>query len=167
MNIEGGKIYNGIGPNLDWSGMGYRTAVYDRQPFVFPNSSYLDPATSTYVKNTDVVLKDANGNSGFWGETINRGVAANYVTSADFWKLREVSLAYDVDPKLWGNNTNIIKGITISAQARNLFMWLAKDNYYTDPEYSSPGADSNGIGVNGISNTPPSRFYGATISVKF
>lgn len=163
----GGKIFNGIGQNLDWSGMSYRTAIYDRQPFVFPNSSYLDPSTNTYVKNTSVVLKDANGNTGFWGETTNRNVAANYVTSADFWKLREIALSYDVDPKLWGGNTKVIKGIIVSAQARNLFMWLAKDNYYTDPEYSSPGADSNGIGVNGIANTPPSRFYGATISVRF
>jgi hypothetical protein len=44
---------------------------------------------------------------------------------------------------------------------------MAKDNLYTDPEFSSAGNDSNGIGITGLGSAPPSRFYGATISFKF
>lgn len=163
----GYKIFNGIGPELDWSGTGYRTAIYNRQRFVFPNSVIADPANAgKYITNTNVTVKNANGNSGFWSDNINRDVSSNYVTSGDFWKLREVNLAYDV-PVTFLAKTKFIKGVTISAQGRNLMMWLAKDNYYTDPEFSAGGSDSNGIGLNSIDQTPPSRYYGGTITFKF
>jgi len=160
----GYQIYNAMGTELDWSGTGYRTAIYNRQRFVFPNSVYWDG--SKYVPNTSIEIKNGNGNNGFWTDGINRDVSSNYVTSADFWKLREISLAYDVPYSVLGR-TKVIKGLRLSVQARNLLVWMAKDNYYTDPEYSDAGNDSNGIGLTGIGQTPPSRYYGATISVKF
>jgi TonB-linked SusC/RagA family outer membrane protein len=163
----GYNIYNGIGTELDWSGTGYRTAVYDRKSFVFPNSVYEDPSKpGTYIKNTAITIANGNGNNGFWTDNVNRGVTSNYVTSANFWKLREISIGYDVPASLLAR-TKAIKSATISIQGRNLFMWLAKDNIYTDPEYSAAGSDNNGIGLNSLDQTPPSRFYGATISVKF
>ena len=168
LEYRGGyKVFNGIGTGLDWSGMGYRTAVYNRQSFVFPNSVYEDPSKpGTYLTNTSILIANGNGNNGFWTDDINRGVSSNYVTSGEFWKLREVAVSYDL-PRSLLDKRGIIKGATISVQARNLFMWLAKDNLYTDPEYSDAGNDSNGIGLNSESQTPPSRFYGATISIKF
>lgn len=163
----GYKIYNGIGTELDWAGTGYRNAVYQRQDFVFPNSVYEDPnKPGSYIKNTTVTVNNGNGNNGFWSDDINRGVTSNYVTSGDFWKLREVSLSYDVPAAVLAK-TKVFKSATISVQGRNLFMWLSKDNLYTDPEYSDLGADSNAIGLNGLGQTPPSRFYGATLSLKF
>jgi outer membrane receptor protein involved in Fe transport len=163
----GYKIFNGIGTELDWSGTGYRTALYNRQRFVFPNSVIADPGNAgKYMTNTNVTVKNGNGNNGFWSDGINRDVTSNYVTSGDFWKLREVTLAYDV-PSTFLAKTKYIKGITISAQGRNLMMWLAKDNYYTDPEFSAGGSDSNGIGLNSIDQAPPSRYYGGTITFKF
>lgn len=163
----GYKIYNGIGPELDWAGTGYRTAVYNRQSFIFPNSVYEDPSKpGTYIKNTSVSIANGNGNNGFWTDDVNRGVSSNYVTSGNFWKLREIALSYDIPSSLLAK-TKSIKGITLSVQARNLFVWLAKDNIYTDPEYSSAGNDNNGVGLNNLNQTPPSRFYGGTISFKF
>jgi len=163
----GYQVFNGIGTELDWSGTGYRTAVYNRQRFVFPNSVIADPNNpGKYAPNTNVTIKNGNGNNGFWTDGINRDVTSNYVTSGKFWKLREVTLAYDVPSSLL-NKTKYIRGITISAQGRNLLMWLSKDNYYTDPEFSAGGADNNGIGLNSIDQAPPSRYYGGTITVKF
>jgi hypothetical protein len=168
LEYRGGyKIFNGLGTGLDWSGMGYRTAVYNRQSFVFPNSVYADPSKpGTYIKNTSILIANGNGNNGFWTDDINRGVSSNYVTSGEFLKLREIAISYDL-PRSMLDKGGIVKGATISVQARNLFMWLAKDNIYTDPEYSDAGNDSNGIGLNSENQTPPSRFYGATISIKF
>ena len=163
----GYKIYNSMGTELDWSGTGIRTAAYNRQSFVYPNSVYADPnKPGTYVKNTSVAISNGNGNNGFWTDGINRDVTSNYLTSGNFWKLREVSIAYDVPTKIFGNR-NVFKGLTVSLQGRNLFLWLAKDNLYTDPEYSSAGNDNNGIGITGLDSAPPSRFYGATLSFKF
>ncbi len=160
----GYQVFNNMGGELDWSGTGYRTIAFNRERFVFPNSVYEDPQKpGTYITNTNITVKDGND---FWSNNINRDVTSNYVTSGDFWKLREISLAYTLPSNLL-NQTKFIKGATISVQARNLFMWLAKDNYYTDPEYSDAGNDSNGIGLTGLGQTPPSRFYGATLSLTF
>jgi TonB-linked SusC/RagA family outer membrane protein len=162
----GYQIFNSIGSEMDWSGTGWRTALYDRKRFVFPNSVIADPSNpGKYIKNTNIEIANGNGNNGFWTDGINRDVTSNYVTSADFWKLRELSLAYNV-PASYLAKTKFIKGCTVSVQGRNLFVWLAKDNYYTDPEYSSAGNTSNGIGLTGY-QTPPSRYYGATVSFKF
>ena len=93
-------------------------------------------------------------------------MTSNYVTSGNFLKLREAVISYDV-PASALQKIKVIKGLTVSVQGRNLLMFMAKDNYYTDPEYSSGGSDNNGIGLNSISQTPPSRYYGGTITFKF
>ncbi|HEX6431952.1 MAG TPA: SusC/RagA family TonB-linked outer membrane protein [Niastella sp.] len=161
------KIFNSMGPEMDWSGTGYRTAVYDRESFIYPNSVYEDPSKpGTYITNTTVAIANGNGNNGFWTDGINRDVTSNYVTSGSFWKLREVSLSYRVPASILGK-TKVIKDATISVQGRNLFLIMAKDNLYTDPEYSTAGNDNNGVGITGLNSAPPSRFYGATISLKF
>jgi hypothetical protein len=160
-------IYNAGGSTFDWSGTGIRTVTFNRDRFVFPNSSYWDASKSQYVPNTNITVKDGNGNAGFWSDGGgNMDVDANYVTSADFWKLREMAISYDFPDRLFGNK-KIIKGVTVSVQGRNLFVWLPKDNVYTDPEYSDAGYNSNGIGLTNLNQTPPSRYYGATVTFKF
>src|SRR5690606_35964157 len=150
-----------------WSGTGYRTAAFNRERFVFPNSVYEEPnRPGIYIENTNITMRDGNGNSGFWSNDENRNVASNYITSGDFWKLREIALSYDVPASILGR-TGVIKGASISVQARNLFVWMAKSNYYTDPEYSDAGNDSNGIGLTGLGETPPARYHGATVSLTF
>jgi outer membrane receptor protein involved in Fe transport len=163
----GYSVFNGMGTELDWAGTGYRTAMYDRQRFVYPNSVYEEAGSpGKYVRNTDITIKNGNGNNGFWSDGINREVTSNYMSSGDFWKLREIALSYDL-PSTLLNKTGLIKGMTVSLQGRNLLMWLAKDNYYTDPEYSAAGNESNGIGLTSLNQTPPVRFYGATLTFRF
>jgi len=88
------------------------------------------------------------------------------VHSGDFWKLRELAVSYDLPSKLLAKS-KFIKGCTLSVQGRNLLVWMAPDNYYTDPEYGgSGGSGGNGVGISGL-QTPPSRYYGATVSFKF
>jgi TonB-linked SusC/RagA family outer membrane protein len=157
----GYKVFNGIGPEMDWSGTGYRTAQYGRSSFIFPNSVYMAD-DGQYVENTSVSIANGNGNNGFWSDGINRGTTSNYVTSGNFVKLREISLSYDLPP-IFGK---VLKGANISLQGRNLFLWMAKDNYYTDPEYSTAGSTGNGTGLNDIGQTPPSRYFGGTLSVR-
>jgi TonB-linked outer membrane protein, SusC/RagA family len=161
----GNKILNQLGSNEDWAGVSIRTAQYNRKRFVFPNSVYKD-ANGNYVENKTVVIQNGNGNDGFWTDaTYNMGVTSNYVTSGAFWKLRQVSISYDLPTSLLAK-TKSIKSATISVQGRNLFLWLPKSNIYTDPEYSANGSDSNGIGVTTLSS-PPSRYYGATLTLTF
>jgi hypothetical protein len=161
----GNKIYNAGGPTYDWAGTGIRTVAFNRQRFIFPNS-VIDEGGGKYVKNTTAVIQNGNGNDGFWtDQTENMGVTSNYVTSGAFWKLRQLSISYSVPSAAWGNN-KVIKSITISAQGRNLFEWLPKSNVYTDPEYSDAGSTSNGIGLTNL-QSPPSRYFGGTLSFTF
>jgi TonB-linked SusC/RagA family outer membrane protein len=150
---------------FDFSGGGMATVMFNRERFVFPNSSYADPAKpGEYIANTNVTVRD--GGYGFWTAAPRTGVAENYVASGAFWKLREVTLTYDLPEKVLGS-IKFIKKASVSLQGRNLLMLLPKTNIYTDPEYSDNGSGSNGIGVAGIASPPASRFYGASISLTF
>ncbi len=163
----GAKIFNAGGATYDWAGTSIRTVRYNRQRFIFPNSVIADPAhPGQYVKNTTAVIQNGNGNDGFWTDaTENMNVTSNYVTSAAFWKLRQLSISYTV-PGSMLHNSKAIKNIVISAQGRNLFEWLPKSNIYTDPEFSDAGTKSNGIGLTNL-QAPPSRYFGGTLSITF
>jgi hypothetical protein len=151
---------------MDGSGMGARTAEYNRQRFVFPNSVYQD-GTGKWVNNTSVMINEnGNGNGGFWtDQTENLGVTSKYVSNGAFWKLRELSLTYNLSPKI-AQATKVIKSASISAVGRNLLIWVPKTNLYTDPDYSDAGTNSNGIGLTGY-QPPPSRYFGGNISINF
>jgi len=152
-----------LGNNLDFIGSSARSAYYNRERFVFPNSSYLDPTTGKYVANTSITVSD--GGTGFWtSAAYNRGIYSNYVYSGAYWKWRELTLTYDL-PKSIIKKIQPLQAASISLQGRNLFLWAAKNNEYTDPDYSAN--DNNAIGVSNLSQTPPSRYFGATISITF
>ncbi|QNE40381.1 SusC/RagA family TonB-linked outer membrane protein [Hymenobacter sp. NBH84] len=154
-------IYNGIGSTLDFTGASARSAEYGRQPFVFPNSVTLDQEGNS-VPNTTLLTP---GGAEFWASSsYNYNIAANYVTKGDFFKLREVSLSYTLPASIL-DNARFIKGVTLNLYGRNLFLWVPKENKYTDPEFSF--TSGNGVGINNIGQTPPTRFYGATLSATF
>ena len=156
-------MYNGGSTGFDFSGAGIRNTYFNRERFVVPNSSYLDPATNKYVANTNITTR--TGGVDFWTNgPSNTEVVENYTYSAAFWKLRELSLSYDV-PKTLLANMKAIKGARISLQGRNLFLWAPKTNIYTDPEFSASGSESNAIGFSSLGQTPPARFYGLSFSV--
>lgn len=158
-------IYNRAAFTLDFSGSSYNSGFYNRDRFVIPNSSYLDPTTGQYVANTNITVRD--GGTGYWTDQARNNVDINYLYSGDFWKIREASLAYDL-PKSLLAKSKAIKGVTVSVQGRNLFIFVPKSNKYTDPEYSDgDGTNANAIGLTGLGQTPPSRYYGGTITLTF
>ena len=158
-------IYSGEGSTFDFSGSSARSAYYNREKFVFPNSSYYDTASGTYVANNSITVSD--GGAGFWtSSSFNTGVTTNYLYSGDYWKLREASLAYKIPQSLL-QRSKFIKAATVSVQGRNLFLWTTKSNEYSDPDYSANGSDSNAIGTTSLSLTPPTRYFGGTVSLTF
>lgn len=159
-------IYHNGGATMDFSGSSIRTVAFGRDRFVVPNSSYEDPTKpGEYIANTNIQVLD--GGSGFWADgagDYNMDVATNYIVKGDFWKIRELSLSYDL-PQSFLAKTKVIKGATVSIQGRNLFLWTPKSNIYTDPEYNF--SDGNAIGITTLSQSPPSRYYGATVTLTF
>lgn len=161
---NGHYIYNAISTGYDFSGAGIRTAWYNRDRFVIPNSSVLG-ADGSYTANTNIAVR--SGGADFWTDgTRNTTIGENYANSAGFWKMRELTLGYDIPKSVLGK-TKVIQAATISVQGRNLFIWVPKSNLYTDPEYSQNGADNNAVGFTNLAQTPPARYFGGTLSLTF
>jgi TonB-linked SusC/RagA family outer membrane protein len=156
----GHQILSDIGSDLDFTGLSYRSGQNGRQRFIYPNSVVAD-GSGKYVPNTNVYT---TGGYDFYSKGINNNVDANYLSSAAFWKLREVALVYTF-PKSTFSDSKVIKGATVSFSGRNLFMWLPSTNEWTDPEFSN--TTNNAQGVNTIGNNPPSRIFGANITLNF
>ena len=160
----GYSVFHAIGADLDFTGGGARSVQYGRQDFVYPNSAV--PVTGGgYVDNSGDKAVKTPGGSEFWANnpTWNRGVTENYITSGTFFKIREVSLGYAI-PATLASKFGIIKGASVNFFGRNIFTWVPKENIYTDPEFSGTAVGSNAIGINTFLQTPPTKFYGVTLT---
>jgi hypothetical protein len=159
-----------MGAGLDFSGSAARSAYYNRERFVFPQSVLASGTDAngqpTYTDNDNVTISDGVYN--FWaGSSYNRsGAYSNYVYAGDYWKWRELAISYKV-PKsfIQGLTHGLVQDVTLSLQGRNLLLLTPASNEYTDPDLSAN--DNNAIGVSTLSSSPPSRYYGGTISFTF
>jgi TonB-linked SusC/RagA family outer membrane protein len=168
----GNYVYHGLGSTSWFTGVAYATAVYGRERFVFPNSVIAN-ADGSYTPNTNITIKD--GGTGGWDSNL-RNFGENFVTSAAFWKLRELAFSYDVPKSILGQ-TKFIKSASVGIVGRNLLTLLPKENVYTDPEFANTQNDNanvtpvtnagNSVGLNSNGQTPPTRTYGFTINLGF
>jgi len=156
----GNVILNAVGSALDFGGISWHSAQTNRQRFVFPNS-VVDDGTGKLVPNTSTITAD--GNWRFWANTYNQASSV-YVTSAAFWKLREMALSYDL-PKEIFSHVNWIKGAQFGLFGRNLLMFRPKENFWTDPEFNEN--NGNAIGRTTENQTPPTRIVGFNVTLTF
>ena len=156
----GNVLFNNM-PYLDEFGLSPRSVASGNQRFVYPNS-VIQVAPGKYVQNTNVTIDDYFQ---FWGQN---GFAylppAMFVSSGDFWKIRELSLSYDIPPSVV-QKAKILKKATVTLVGRNLFMWRAKDNQWTDPEFSED--NSNAVGQTSTYQAPPVKSYGLNLTLIF
>jgi TonB-linked SusC/RagA family outer membrane protein len=160
----GNIIWNNSGESMTFTGVAKITDTYERERFIFPNSvieTVNTDGSSTYTPNTNIAVED--GGLGFWDNHFD-AISENYVTSAAFWKVREVSLSYKF-PTSMLSKTKFIKAATLSLVGRNLLMWLPASNLYTDPEFNT--SNTNVVGLNTIGITPPTRTYGLNVDITF
>jgi TonB-linked SusC/RagA family outer membrane protein len=167
----GNNILNRVGNALDFTGVSEHSALNGRQPFVIPNSviqtagaGTADKADDTFSPNTNVLVRDAS--RAFWVSSDYHNTDAAYVTSAAFWKLREVSVTYDLPvDKIAGGK--LFTGAQIGLVGRNLIMLRPKTNVWTDPEFNTNETTSNAVGFTNEDQTPPTRVYGFTVKLTF
>lgn len=156
----GNVVFNNM-PYLDEFGLSPRSVAGGNQRFVYPNS-VIQVAPGKYVPNTNVTIDDYFQ---FWGQN---GYAylppSMFVCSGDFWKIRELSLSYDIPPSLI-QRTKVIKKATVTLVGRNLFIWRPKDNQWTDPEFSED--NSNAVGQTSTFQAPPVKSYGLNLTLIF
>lgn len=139
---QGGVMYSGTSDLLNFVGNAIATTYNDRRPFIIPNSvvqSGVDAqGKPVYTENTTPVL-ESNFDS-YWYPTSNLALTYNQrIIDRSFFKLRDVSLSFRF-PEKWASKI-ASNNLSLTAYARNLLLWLPKDNPYIDPEASNLGND--------------------------
>ncbi len=154
----GAVILNQQGSSIDFTGLSKFSTQSGRQPFVIPNSVY-DDGSGKYVTNTNINTQDGNGS--FWANTLPNA-QTTYLNSADFWKLRELSLAYNFPKSVIGKS---FKAVSVQITARNLITLKAKENVWSDPEFSN--TNGNATGTTDINQLPPTKFISFSLNLTF
>ncbi|WP_017260083.1 SusC/RagA family TonB-linked outer membrane protein [Pedobacter arcticus] len=161
-----------LGSDMAWTGVSEATAYNNRQPFILPNSvirnpSVTDPASPNYyIENTTAKIGATEEMYEYYTNEF-RSAASNFVVSANTWRLRELSLSYDV-PQALLKNQKVLKNLTVSLVGRNLFLWLPSENKFMDPDFNSMISDyPNAFGNIDATSNPPVRTYGFNIVAKF
>ena len=85
-----------------------------------------------------------------------------YMEQGDFWKLREVSVRYDL-PEFITSRIRASRG-SITISGRNLGTWT--DYTGMDPEINWNGSNDN-FGVSEFLTQPPVRYYTARLNFSF
>jgi TonB-dependent starch-binding outer membrane protein SusC len=80
------------------------------------------------------------------------GSQAGFIEDADFWKLRELALTFNV-PAAWLSGTRFARQLSVSVAGRNLRTWTKYMG--TDPESNIPGSVS--------ATDDPGRFFTADL----
>ncbi len=160
---RGGNVtFSDLGNSLDFTGASAYSASNGRQRFIYPNS-VIQTGPNTYVPNTSVSVQD--GNYGFWQTSQFQSTNSPWVSSAAFWKLRELNLTFNLDKFI--KQTKYMKGLAVALTGRNLFIWTPKENSYTDPEFSDTLPSSSARGFNDINELPGTRVFGGSVKVTF
>ncbi len=155
----GNVIYSDLGRQMTFTGSGAWTS--NRTEHIYPNSYYIDPATSAEVKNNSVYVREPE--YALWVNNY-RQIAENFVTPGWFIKLRDLNLSYNLPSNLV-KKSKIFSGANVAVYGRNLFTIVDKKNQFTDPEFSY--TSGNGLGISNTLQTPPVRQYGFNVNFVF
>jgi TonB-linked SusC/RagA family outer membrane protein len=160
---NGGYFYCYTAQLYHFAGNATPTVYNNRAPFIYPNSVRLNDAGTGYVEN-DIPITSYNTYE-YYNNAKNTAYYRNWVLKKDYVKLRELVLSYNL-PKSICEKTGFIKGITVSAIGRNLFMWTPKENNYVDPEGSNYGNDLQSE-FGEFAAAPTNRTFGGSIKITF
>lgn len=155
----GHVYYSELADRMEFTGSSVESASSNRQDFVFPNS-VVETAPGVYSPNTNIPITD--GKMGYWQNHHNE-IKENYVRDASAIKVREISFRYDLSKK-YLSELGLSK-LSLGIVGRNLITWLPEENRFSDPEFNN--ATTNGVGVGGYQQSPPTRNYGFSINVEF
>lgn len=132
-------------------------------------SGMLEESAANGIRETGIILdgvkEDGTRNDQVvsaldWAKAHQTTVDAQNIFDADYIKLREVTIGYDLPTKWIGP----FKGVTVSLYGRNLFTW-GLDWKGMDPEVASYGS-GNIQAIEGAS-LPSTRTYGMNVKLKF
>lgn len=160
---KGGVMYSRTAEILYFTGNAMPTTYNDRQPFIIPNSVQAD-GNGGYVENTTAISGFAHTMNSYYNQTYNAGIGAAYsLLDKTFFKLRELSIAYEVPKQVLPTR---ISRLSVALVGTNLFLWTPNSNLYSDPEQTTFGNDlASDYGDFGA--TPTTRSIGFNVKLGF
>jgi len=153
---EGGLFASQTKFSGDFNGTSVNTTIYNREPFIIPNS-VIDNGDGTFSENTVAITEQD------YFTNYDQPVSA-YLIDASFVKLREVELSYTLPKKLLKNT--FITSARMAIFGKNLFYWLPDENKYADPEVNGPALTGNAQGIE-TTQTPSQRSLGLNLQLSF
>jgi len=164
---QGGDIWNGTMGALSFFGAHERTLdrgsviAFDGVKGTITGIDEEGAATFETAGENNIVVTNSQawyqGNGGGFGS-----VDETYVQDASWWRLREVSLGFNLPTKWLGKSPFSGAGVTLIG--RNL--WLNTPYTGVDPETNLTGGSNNGFGLDYF-NMPNTKSYVASLSLKF
>ncbi|HBV15075.1 SusC/RagA family TonB-linked outer membrane protein [Chryseobacterium carnipullorum] len=161
---KGGKFASMAKSTLTFAGLTEDTNFDRENGYVVPNSVQL--INGAYVPNNTPVngAADYASAAAYWTSTSLQRLGEPMVLDATAFKVREISLTYDI-PKSVLSGT-FVNSFTIGAYARNPFFIYSKENRnYSDPETS--GSSGNGAGIAYTGQYPSQRSFGINLKATF
>ncbi|AVR44159.1 hypothetical protein C7S20_02140 [Christiangramia fulva] len=153
---EGGEFVSQSKYMTEFNGTAINTTIYNREPFIIPNS-VIQNEDGTFSENTTAITEQD-----FY--TSYDPAASTYLIDASYIKLREVELSYTI-PKTFLENT-FITNARLAIYGKNLKFWLPGENKYADPEVNGPALTGNAQGIE-TTQTPTSRSLGLNVQLSF
>ncbi len=133
---KGGYMYSNTSYISHFNGNSTETVFNERNSFIYAYTVKL--VDGEYVENNIPVRSDqmnyALGNYSYSPE-----VRRQFVIPKDYFRLRELSLAYNFPKKLLAKTP--FEQATLALIGRNLLLFTPKKNNYVDPEVSNLGND--------------------------
>ena len=153
---EGGSFASQTKYSAEFNGTTVNTTIYNREPFVVPNS-VIDNGDGTFSENTIAITEQDY-------YTNYDAPVSTQIIDASYLKLREVELSYTVPSKFL--EKTFINNARLALYGQNLFYWLPSENKYADPEVNGPALTGNAQGIE-TTQTPSSRSMGLNLQLTF
>jgi TonB-linked SusC/RagA family outer membrane protein len=163
---KGGLFYSGTADLFHFTGNAYSTTYNDRKPFIVPNSvnEVFDASGKpVYLENT-TYISQANIDD-YWYTNNGKAIAyQNRILDKSFLKLKDISLSYRLPHGL----ADKIKAenLSVTIYAKNLMLWVPKENRYIDPEASNFGNDLTSE-MGEFRTGPTLRQFGVRLTANF
>jgi TonB-linked SusC/RagA family outer membrane protein len=140
----------------EFNGTTVNTTMYNRQPFIFPNS-VIENSDGTFSPNTNSITEQD-----FY--TNYDAPVITHLIDASYLKFREVELSYTLPANMIENL--FLTDARVAVYGKNLFFWLPEENKYVDPEVNGPALTGNAQGID-TTQTPTSRSFGINLQLSF
>ena len=156
---SGGVMYSYTARLNYFVGNAWNSAYNDREPFIVPNS-VTDNGDGTYSENLNPVSRADVFT--YWGSIL--AAEENHVIDRSYFKLRNVSLTYNIPASV--SNKAKVSNASITAFGRNLALWTPEENNFVDPEGSTFGTGLTGQ-LGEFGGLPTSASYGLALKLSF